>query len=396
MKQTLYMLFLNKVKNRTVAAVLAKLAYMVYCLRYFAMRLVTPKRIVNESVAVSRKRVSAIEEKPVSKPEIRYCPVDDNIDLSIIIPVYNYESVLEKMLQSVLNQQTKYRYEVIIVDDGSREPAKEILRKYEKRPPVTVIYQENRGISGARNTGLEHARGKYIMFVDCDDTVHSDIVERMMDEACRTDVDIVIGAHALVKEKDGVEISRRKDIYSPKNLEGYRDGDSIMNYPGLPWGKVYKRELFDKVRFPVNYWYEDTIVHFLLFRLAKSYSYLPEVLYDYRWYEGNYSKVQSKSVTRVVEHYWIVELMLEESRRLGLPSDAVEYKVLLRHLGGLLYHPIKGLSEEDRIAVFNMACHLVATNKVNTCHRMPLLLRELEISLLQKDYARWELASTLL
>lgn len=396
MKQTLYMIFLNKIKNPALARLLARLAYMVYCLRYFAKCLVTPKRIIHEDVEVSRKRVSTIEEKPVSSPQIRHCAVDKSIDLSIIIPVYNYELVLEKMLQSVLNQQTKYRYEVIIVDDGSREPAKEILRKYENRPLVTVIYQQNQGISGARNTGLSHARGKYIMFVDCDDTVHSDIVEKLMAEAYRTDVDIVIGAHALVKEKDGEEISRRADIYSPRNLECYRDGDSIMNYPGLPWGKVYKRALFDQVRFPLNYWYEDTIVHFLLFRLAKSYSYLPEVLYDYRWYEGNYSKVQSKSVTRVVEHYWITELMLEESRRLGLPSDSVEYKVLLRHLGGMLYHPIKGLAEEDRIAIFNLACDLAASNKVKAHRRMPLMLRELESSLLKKDYAKWVLASTLL
>ena len=395
MKQTFYMIFLNKVKNKTLAVVLARLAYMVYCLRYVAKRLVTRKRIVDEDVAVSRKRICAIEEKPVSNPVIRQTPVDEQLDLSIIIPVYNYESVLEKMLQSVLKQETKYRYEVIIVDDGSREPAKEILRKYENEPNVTVIYQENQGISGARNTGLNHARGKYIMFVDCDDTVHSDIVEKLLDEACRTDVDIVIGAHDLVKEKDGNEYSRRSDIYSLRNLEGYRDGDSIMNYPGLPWGKVYKRELFDAVRFPLNYWYEDTIVHFLLFRLAKSYSYLPEVLYDYRWYEGNYSKVQFKSVTRVVEHYWIVELMLEESRRLGLQPDAVEYKVLIRHLGGFLYHVLKGLKEEDKMAIFNLSCHLARENYMKVRH-MPFQLRELESSLLKKDYAKWVLASTLL
>jgi glycosyltransferase involved in cell wall biosynthesis len=369
---------------------------MVYCLRFLSKRILTRKHLVKEEVDISRKRVSSISEKPVSKPEFRSCAVDESMDLSVIIPVYNYETVLERMLQSVLNQQTKYRYEVIIVDDGSREPTKAILRKYENHPNVTVIYQQNQGISGARNTGLGHARGKYVMFVDCDDTIRSNMVERLMDEAYRSDVDIVIGSHALVKEKDGTEISRRDDIYSVRNLEGFRDGDSIMNYPGLPWGKVYKRQLFEQVRFPVNYWYEDTIVHFLLFRLAKSYVYLPEVFYDYRWYEGNYSKVQSKSVTRVVEHYWIVELMLEESRRIGLEQDAVEYKVVLRHLGALLYHAIKGLEEQDRLAVFNLACDLLQKNRVQNGKRMPFVLRELEASLLKKDYARWVLASTML
>lgn len=396
MKQTLYMIFLNKVKSGFLAEVMAKLAYMLYCARYLAKRMVTPKRIVERDAELARKRISEISAKPVSTPEIQGIEMDESIDLSIIIPVYNYETVLERMLLSVLKQQTQYRYEVIIVDDGSREPAKEILRRYENEQNVTVIYQQNQGISGARNTGLGRARGKYIMFVDCDDTVHSNMVERLMSEAYRSNADIVIGSHALVKEKDGTELTRRNDIYSVHNLEGFCDGGRIMNYPGLPWGKVYKRELFEQVRFPVNFWYEDTIVHFLLFRLAKSYVYLPEVFYDYRWYEGNYSKVQSKSVTRVVEHYWIIELMLEESRRIGLSADAVEYEVLLRHLGGLLYGAIKGLEEQDKESVFCLACDLLRKNRVQEGKKMPFMLRELEKSLLTKDYARWVLASTLL
>lgn len=396
MKQTLYMIFLNKVKSEFLAEALARLVYMLYCLRYLLKRSLTRKHIVKEDVDLSRKRVCAISAKPVSNPEFHSCEVEETIDLSVIVPVYNYETVLERMLQSVRNQQTKYRYEVIVVDDGSREPAKAILRKYEHEPNITVLYQKNQGISGARNTGLGCAKGKYIMFVDCDDTIRSNMVEKLLDEAYRSDADIVIGSHALVKEKDGVELSRRHDIYSLKNLEGYHDGDCIMNYPGLPWGKVYKRALFEQVRFPLNYWYEDTIVHFLLFRQAQSYVYLPEVFYDYRWYEGNYSKVQSKSVTRVVEHYWIVELMLEESRRIGLPQNAVEYKVLLRHLGGLLYQAVKGLEEQDKIAVFNLACDLLRKNQVKGCKRMPYALRELEHSFLTKNYARWVLASTLL
>lgn len=396
MKQTLYLIFFNKVKSEFIAEVLARLAYMLYCLRYLIKRTVTRKRIVEGNVEEARRRISEISGKPVSKIEIQNSTVDENIDLSVIIPVYNYESVLEAMLLSVLNQHTKFQYEVIVIDDGSREPAKEILRKYENEPKIMVIYQQNQGIAGARNTGLSHARGKYIMFVDCDDTIRSDMIEKFLDEAYRSDVDIVIGAHALVKEKNGVEISRRNDIYSLKNLEGYHDGDSIMNYPGLPWGKVYKRELFEQVRFPLNYWYEDTIVHFLLFRLAKSYTYLPEVFYDYRWYEGNFSKIQSQSVPRAVQRYWMAELMLEESRRIGLPSDAVEYKVLLRHLGSFLFKSIQDFEEQDRVAVFNVSCELVSKHQAQGCKKMPFMLRELEKSLLTKDYARWVLVSTLL
>lgn len=394
MKESIYLIFYNKVKSEKLVVFLTKLAYGLLSVRYFILKWISGKEIVPENCEQSGEIVSAIEKKPVSEFEIVNARRDESVDLSVIVPVYNYENVLEEMIESVLNQNTCYRYEVILVDDGSREPAKEILRKYEHMDRVKVIYQENRGISGARNTGLNAACGAYIMFVDCDDVVHPDIVEKLMGEAEQTGADIVIGGHALVKYQDGKEISRRNDVYPSWNLGGYQDDERIMNYPGLPWGKVYKRELFEKVRFPVNYWYEDTIIHFLLFRLAKSYAYVPEVLYDYRWYEGNYSKVQSKSVTRVVEHYWIVEYMLEEGTRIGIKWDEKAYKVLLRHLGGYLYHAVAALTDEQKRAIFDLACKLAENHRVPVRGGMNLQLRELEVSLLERDYTRWILAST--
>ncbi len=396
MKHALYLRFYALVKNETLALWLTRLAYLPVCARYFLKKWCSGKCTVDMEAAEARQRVEAVEKSPVSRFEIRNAPVDPAVDLSVIIPVYNYESVLDEMIRSVLEQKTHYRYEVILVDDGSREPAKEILRRYESRDNVTVIYQQNQGISGARNTGLNAARGKYVMFVDCDDVVHADIVQTLVDEAEKTGADIVMGGHALVKQEQGVEVSRADNIYPQGNLERYRDGDRIMNYPGLPWGKVYQRSLFAQVRFPVNFWYEDTVVHFLLFRLAKGFSYVPRVLYDYRWYEGNFSKVQSQSNVRVLEHYWIVEYMLQECRRVGLLADPVEYKVLLRHLGSYLYNGIAALPEETKQAVFCLACGLIEENRVEMPNGMNLQLRELEKAFLRRDYRGWMLAASLL
>lgn len=396
MRHALYLRFYALVKNEALALLLTRLAYLLVRARYFVKKWCSKKRIVNLDVTEARERVEAVEKCPVSRFEIQNKPVDPKTDLSVIIPVYNYESVLDEMIQSVLNQKTGYRYEVILVDDGSREPAKEILRKYEDYENVTVIYQQNQGISGARNTGLNFAKGKYVMFVDCDDVVHDNIVQTLVQEAENSGADLVMGGHALVKQEKGVEISRRDNIYPQGNLEGYRDGDSIMNYPGLPWCKVYHRSLFEKVRFPVNFWYEDTVVHFLLFRLAKHFVYVPKVLYDYRWYEGNFSKVQSQSNVRVLEHYWIVEYMLHECRRVGLKPDPVEYKVLLRHLGSYLYNAIAHLPEEVKLAAFCLACNLAEENRVEMPKGMNLQLRELEKAFLHRNYNGWKQASTLL
>lgn len=93
-------------------------------------------------------------------------PIDVSIDLSIIVPIYNVECYLEECLSSIINQVTRYRFEILCVDDGSPDNSIDILRKYEKNYSVVkVIRQKNRGLSGARNRGLDEATGKYVMFI---------------------------------------------------------------------------------------------------------------------------------------------------------------------------------------------------------------------------------------
>ena len=85
------------------------------------------------------------------------------------------------------------------------------------------------------------------MFIDCDDTVHDDIVECIMSEAMKNDRDMVMCAHNLSKEKDGKIFCVNPQIYPKYNLLGYKDGDYIWNFAGLPWCKVYKREMFENI-----------------------------------------------------------------------------------------------------------------------------------------------------
>lgn len=396
MKQKLYLVIHGKMNSVTLSCIIAQVLYILVCIAYNVLKVLNKERIVEKCVENARERVSDISAKPVSIPRIEKAEADNSLDLSIIVPVYNYEQVLEEMIDSILGQNTSYTYEVILVDDGSGPAAKQILEKYAHHRFVHIIHQENQGISAARNTGIDTARGNRVMFVDCDDVLQPDIVQKLMDKAMEANADIAMCAHALVKQKDGKEISRREDIYPFGNLDNYASEDRCMNYPGLPWGKVYKRELFDDVRFPVNYWYEDTITQFLLFRKAKSFVYLPEALYDYRWYEGNYSKIQKKSNSRCIEHYWIVEHMLEESVRIGLPQDDTLYRLVLKHLGSYLYFAIRDLDESVIEDVFLMACELACKIKPNhKCH-LSYKLKELEMCFASRNYANWVLACKLL
>jgi glycosyltransferase involved in cell wall biosynthesis len=111
--------------------------------------------------------------------------------ISIIIPVYNAENYLEECLLSI-SQQTFGDFEILAINDGSTDRSLEILKKYqEKEPRLQVISQENKGVSAARNLGLENAQGEYITFVDADDWLHPETLEQYI-EIAKKKSDIVI------------------------------------------------------------------------------------------------------------------------------------------------------------------------------------------------------------
>ncbi|MFU0826465.1 MAG: Glyco-trans-2-like domain-containing protein [Lachnoclostridium sp.] len=106
--------------------------------------------------------------------------------VSIIVPVYNVEKYLRQCMESLVNQTLK-EIEIIVVNDGSPDNSIKILEEYEKKYPdmVKVFTTENRGVSHARNYGLDHATGEYIMFVDSDDFVELNMAEKLYKKSCR-------------------------------------------------------------------------------------------------------------------------------------------------------------------------------------------------------------------
>jgi hypothetical protein len=111
------------------------------------------------------------------------------------------------------------------------------------------------------------------------------------------------------------------------------------------------------------------------------------------WYENNFSHTQSKSVPKSLERYWFLEVMTEESKRVGLPLNQGFYKVLLRHSGSLLYNGICGLDEEVKKATFTMACELIKKYKPNSNYHLTYFEKQLEKSLLTNNIGKWELVS---
>jgi len=104
----------------------------------------------------------------------------NNTNLSIIIPVYNAQKYLAAALESII-QTKKQNYELILIDDGSTDESLKICEQYNKQFPfIKVIHQENKGVSEARNRGIEASKGKYLFFMDADDEISSSFLKKML------------------------------------------------------------------------------------------------------------------------------------------------------------------------------------------------------------------------
>ena len=352
------------IHNESLCCVLASLAYFLYCVKFFVKRALRKKVKSTMTVDEASKIIDEVYPKPESKSEYINPEIDETLDLSIVIPVYNYADILEDNINSILNQKTDYKFEAIFVDDGSTDGAQDILRKYENHPNVKLIFQQNSGIGAARNTGINHANGKYLMFVDCDDIVHDDIVETLMSKAYEQDLDMVVAAHNLVKERNGEVYEIIPNIYPQKNLIGYKNGDEIMNLPGLPWGKVFKRELWNNVSFFPGYWYEDTIIQFLIL----------------------------KNQIKTIDSFWLVVEILEHYKEMNLPMDEALYTLLLRHMSAYLYTSVKGLESNVIEALFVLSKDLLDKYDKEQI-KLPFMLRQTRKAFKMNDIELWKLSS---
>jgi glycosyltransferase involved in cell wall biosynthesis len=387
LRKTLYFYFYRRTASVSLARVLSGAAYLLHELVYSLKRARLRGDMITQSHTDAFAHVSALHPKPQSRTSVVNPLLDPDVDLTIVIPAYNAQDFLGDCLDSVLNQDTKYSYDVVVVDDGSTDATPQILAGYEEQATIRLISQAHFGVSSARNTGIDSATGKYLMFVDSDDVVDREIVSSLLDEAYRTGHDIVECGYYLFDAVGNrrLFIDRRIDIKA-------NDRRSIMNYDGYLWGKVYRRPLFDRVRLPVGYWFEDTLTHFILFRLCDGFSYCPKALYGHRVNLQGLTQTFSRS-TRCLDAYWIVDYMVEVSRELGIGDEASLYASALRHCGALLYGRTASLDRETRRAVFALACDLIRRNRPAELYGLSFMERQLEDCLVRGDFARWELAS---
>ena len=205
--------------------------------------------------------------------------------ISVIISVHNVEDYLVKCLDSVLNQTFK-DIEVICVNDGSTDASLNILEDYaRKENRLKIINQENKGLSSARNTGIEKAQGKYIFFVDSDDYIKPDTLEKMYNKIISTNVDMVSVFSELFYEGEKPDnFDKFNNSWTCKLKEGTYKANKFLKLNCVAWGKLYKTEIVKKynLRFDKGLINEDESWQWYYSTKIKNFYYIPEKLYMYR------------------------------------------------------------------------------------------------------------------
>lgn len=190
----------------------------------------------------------------------------ENNLVSVIIPVHNVEKYLKRCIGSVLNQSYK-NLEIIIIDDGSKDKSSEICDDYKRKDKrVLVVHTENKGVSEARNKGIEISKGEYISFIDSGDWVDMVYIERLMALLLEHKADISICDFEKVYNEKIVNKIYNEKIKTYTNKEVLEElfKRNAVKFV-VSWGKIYKKYLFNNIRFPKGRYHEDEFVAYKLF-----------------------------------------------------------------------------------------------------------------------------------
>lgn len=296
----------------------------------------------------ARKNLSACSPMPNGTVFAKNQITEPLCDLQIIIPAYNVEEYLDACLNSILSQITHYNFQILLIDDGSTDRTPEIVDSYAHDPRVHVIHQKNRGFSGARNTGLSNIFGKYLMFVDSDDMICPGAIDKLLHTAYQYDCDVVEGgAWYLTGTKQTI-------MYHYQNV---RKVNPAQTFHGQPWAKIYRSELFNDICFPEGFWYEDSILSFLVWPVTQCAYVIPEKVYIHRRNPSGIT-ISSQGRPKSVDTYWITEMLINQYLERGFKINE-EFLTMLLDQIQLNQHRIRFLDKTIQESQFILTCCLI-------------------------------------
>ena len=215
--------------------------------------------------------------------------------ISIIVPVYNAEKYLDKCVESII-RQTYTNWELILVDDGSKDSSSEMCDKWSKTDPrIRVIHKTNGGLSSARNAGLEIAKGEYIGFVDADDYITEKMYSVLAEALQNTEKKMVSCASMQVfpsgETKPGSGISAPRDLDVTQGIRAILRGEIGI----AVWSKLFERSMFDSIRFPEDGAYEDLPLMLPMLKESSGIYHTGLPLYNYVQHEGSITDLYWKN-----------------------------------------------------------------------------------------------------
>jgi glycosyltransferase involved in cell wall biosynthesis len=268
--------------------------------------------------------------------------------ISIIIPVYNVEASIERCLLSALNQSYP-DIEYVLVDDAtpdhSMKMAVEMIDNHPRKNTVKIVHHpENRGLSAARNTGVKHATGNYVFFLDSDDEMTPDCIETLVQSVNQQEVDFVIGETEVTGNK--------RKAYPPLDLKNgiYQGNDFVLKsflkrqWYEMAWNKLIRRSIFTEK----HCWFEEGIVHedtlwsFQLALIAQSMTVTQAQTYIYHIQSNSITQKKSK---RNIESFYFV---LKRIICLSVENNLFDHqKAIFDYLGRLRIFFLKMLVKNN-------------------------------------------------
>ncbi len=281
--------------------------------------------------------------------------------VSVIIPVYNVLPYLREALDSVINQTYK-NLEILIVDDGSTDGSGEICDEYLSDPRVVVIHQENKGLSGARNTGLDRMTGEYVAFLDSDDAFMPEMIEKMLDALIRSETYAAMcGYNACWTRGHMNNTHIRKESYALfKNEIVFSSAEVISMLPNgqacwAVWNKLYSKTVWEEIRFPEGVNFEDMQIMCQILEKCKQVVAIPHVFVCYRQRKHSISNAQSRKAlcdyliaTTSVEEYIKHRLYVVFPPKILISFQEQFARLLIKRYAALLYSSYS----PDSLAIF--------------------------------------------
>lgn len=242
--------------------------------------------------------------------------------ISVVVPCYNTLKYIDRCLDSLINQ-TYDNIEILVIDDGSKDNLKEHISGKYNDERIKYFYKENGGLSSARNYGLDRIKGKYVTFVDSDDYVDINYIEKLY--------------NSIILNKSDISVCGFKRVY-PKKTTLNKVTPEIIDgciYPAA-WNKMYKSELFKDVRYPIGKWYEDLGTTPKLTMTCKC-SIVDECLY---YYIQNSTSIMHTYNSKINDIYDIEENLvnyLKDNNKLDEEHDKIEFINIYHILIGTVF-----------------------------------------------------------